>query len=271
MTASSRLIRSEVDGDLLEVVTAGTGPAVVLVGGGGTDASTYRRLVEKLSSRLTVHVLERRGRGRSAARPSDYGVATEVGDVGSVLADTGATKVVGHSVGGFFALAAARRLPVERLALFDPAVSVDGSFPSAFLPAFEQAAADGDPVEAMLLAGQGLQNPGSGMPRPLGRALVRLVLLTPEGRTMARLIDTVPAEARLTVEGDGPAEQWSGVAARTRFYIGARSPRYYLPTAQRLVEAMPDADVEVVPRLGHDALARAPQALVASLSEFLTG
>jgi pimeloyl-ACP methyl ester carboxylesterase len=244
---------------------------VLLVEGGGTDASTYRRLVARLVPAFTVHVLERRGRGRSAARPHDYGLPTEVGDITSVIADTGATRVIGHSVGGFFALAAAREMPVERLALFDPAVSVDGLFPADYLPAFAQAAAGDDPKEAMLIAAKGLQNQGSGLPRPLGRALLRLVLLTPEGRTMAGLIDTVPAEAVLAAQADGPAQQWADVTARTRFFFGARAPRYYLPSAQRLVEAMPHADVEVVPRLGHDAIARAPQALVASLSDFLAG
>jgi pimeloyl-ACP methyl ester carboxylesterase len=265
------MVSSLVDGGPLEVVTRGSGPDVVLVGGGGTDASTYRRLVAQLAQQLTVHVPERRGRGRSAARPADYSLQTEIGDLRSVLADTGATRLIGHSSGGLFALATAREAPIERLALSDPAVSVDGLFPSDFLPAFERAAAGDDPVEAMLIAGKGLRNPGSGMPRPLGRALVRLVLLTPEGRTMGRLIGTVPAETRLALEADGPPEQWAGVTARTRFYVGARGPDYYLPSAQRLVAAMPHADLEVVPRLGHDALARAPRALVASLTEFLTG
>lgn len=271
MSHGSRIVASLVDGGPLEVLTRGAGPDVVLVGGGGTDASTYRRPVEQLAERFTVHVPERRGRGRSAARPADYGLQTEIGDLRSVLADTGATRLVGHSVGGFFALVAAREAPVERLALFDPAVSVDGLFPSDYLPAFERAAAGDDPLEAMLIAGRGLRNPGSGLPRPIGRALLRLVLLTPEGRTMAHLIGTVPAEARMALEADGPPEQWADVTARTRFYIGARGPRYYQPSAERLIGAMPHADLEVVPRLGHDAFARAPRALMGSLAEFLGG
>ena len=45
--------------------------------------------------------------------------------------------------------------------------------------------------------------------------------------------------------------------AETRFYIGAKSPDYYGPIAQSLVQAMPHASIEMVPRLGHDAVARA--------------
>lgn len=261
---------SRVDGQPLEVYSTGSGTDVVLVEGGGTDAATYRRLVRALAEHARVHVYERRGRGRSAPRPTDYGAATEVGDLGSVLADTDAVRVVGHSVGGLIALAAARELPIRSLALFDPTVSVDGGFPTDFLPAFERAAAADDHVEALWIAARGLRNPGAGLPRSVGRAAVRLVMLTPEGRTMANLISTVPAESRLAADADGAAGQWASVTATTRFYIGARSPAYYLPAARALASAMPDASVESLPRLGHDALARAPRNLVASLAEFLS-
>ena len=87
---------------------------------------------------------------------------------------------------------------------------------------------------------------------------------------MARVLPTVPSEARLAAAADGPATIWADVAARTRFFIGGGSPDYYLPSAQRLVVAMPDANLEVIPRLGHDAMARATKHVVASLSQFLS-
>lgn len=267
---SARMVASRLDGGLIEVFSVGDGPGVVVVGGGGTDASTYRRLAERLSTRFMVHVYNRRGRGSTVARPADYSLATEVDDLAGVLADTGAARLIGHSVGGLVALAAARDLPVERAALFDPAVSVEGSFPSGFLPDFEQAIAQGDALEAMLIAGKGLRNPGHTLPDVVQRPILRAVMATPDGRTMLRLIDTVPAETRLTLQADGPAAQWADVAAETRFYIGARSPDYYHPTARDLVAAMPHATIEIIPRLGHDAVARATTSLTHSLIRFLT-
>jgi pimeloyl-ACP methyl ester carboxylesterase len=244
---------------------------VVIVQGGGTDAGTYRRVAERLSARFTVHRYNRRGRGRSAPRTGDYGLATEAGDLGSVLADTGSVRVVGHSVGGFLALAAARELPIERLALFDPTVSVDGGFPSDYLPEFERLAVAGETVDAMLVVSKGLRNAGANWPEPVQRAAVRLLLLTPPGKTMAALLGTVPAEARLAFEADGPASAWTSVTAETRFFIGVRSPDYYAPMAQQLVAAMPHASIEMLPRLGHDALARASRRTVSSLAAFLVG
>lgn len=266
----SRIITSDVDGGGLEVVSTGSGPGLVLVMGGGTDAGTYAHVADRMADTCTVHIYNRRGRGRSAARPADYDLSTEVGDLAAVLAQTGARMVLGHSVGGYFALAGARTLPIDRLALFDPAVCVDGLFPVDYLDDFERAVAEGDPLQTMLVVGKGLRNPGSGLPEVVQRAAVRAILLTPQGKTMARLFPTVPAEARLAAAADGPASDWADVTAETKFFIGGGSPHYYLPSAQRLAEAMPHASVEVIPRLGHDAVARATKNVVTALTRFLT-
>ncbi|TXH41990.1 MAG: alpha/beta hydrolase [Actinobacteria bacterium] len=265
------IVASRTDGAGLELYSCGSGPGVVVMHGGGTDAEVYKRLAERLSAAgFAVHVYNRRGRGQSGERPSDYGLQTEVDDLESVLLATNSDRVVGHSGGGFLALAAARALPMARLALFDPTVNVDGSFPTEFMPEFERLIDAGDTNGALLVMSRGLRNPGSDWPEPMQRAALRAVLLTPPGKTMARLLHTVPAEVQPAFEADGPASDWADVkAAETRFYIGAKSPDYYLPMAQQLVRAMPNASLEVIPRLGHDALARAGAKLVASLARFL--
>ena len=56
----------------------------------------------------------------------------------------------------------------------------------------------------------------------------------------------------------------------TRFFIGANSPDYYLPSAQRLLAVMPDASIALLPRLGHDHLARANRTVVDALVRFLS-
>ena len=161
-------------------------------------------------------------------------------------------------------------MPIERLALYDPAISVDGRLPSAFPPEFERLVAEGDLLGAMVVVGKGLENPGSSLPDPLIRASVRLLLKTPPGKTMARLLPTVPAESRLAVEADGPASAWASISSAVRFFVGERSPGYYRPSVEALAGVMPSADVEIVPRQGHDGIARAPKSLVASVTEFLS-
>ena len=270
MTASTRIVSSTIDGAALELASWGSGPGLVVVAGGGCDIGTYRRLAERLSAWLPVHVYNRRGRGASAGKPAGYGLATEVADLATVLAETGSDLVTGHSVGGYFALAAARTLRIRKLALFDPAVSVDGLFPSDYLDDMERAIAAGDILGAMVIVGRGLRNPGSNLPDPVVRAASRALLLTPPGKTMARLFPTVPPESRLALAGDAPASAWADVTVETRFFIGANSPDYYLPSAQRLVAVMPDASLQVLPRLGHDHLARANHTVLEALTGFLS-
>lgn len=62
--------------------------------------------------------------------------------------------------------------------------------------------------QAMLLVSRGLRNPGSTWPERIHRAAVSVVLLTPQVKTMARLLPTVPAESRLAFEADGLALVW---------------------------------------------------------------
>lgn len=87
--------------------------------------------------------------------------------------------------------------------------------------------------------------------------------------------DFIPEFERLTAAGDtidanDPPSGWAGVDAATRFDIGERSPAYYAPIAKELVAAMPNPTIEMVPRQGHDGIARAPKALVGSVAKFLT-
>jgi hypothetical protein len=126
--------------------------------------------------------------------------------------------------GGFLALAAARELPIGRLALYDPAVNVDGSFPNDFLDEWERLV-DSDPVEALLVAARGLRDPGANLPALIQRARLRLVLRTGPGRTMVELMPTVSTEFRLAAQAHDRAAQWRSVPPTMRFSIDANSGR----------------------------------------------
>ena len=128
------------DGAILRVTSVGSGPGVVIVHGGGVTASLYRRLAERLSGRRTVHLYNRRGRADAPPRREPYEIADDVADLGVILRGTGAGSVIGHSSGGYIALVAAQRLAIERLVLYDAAVSIDGGFPTGWLPAARAAA-----------------------------------------------------------------------------------------------------------------------------------
>ena len=70
----------------------------------------YRRLAERLSHRLTVHLYDRRGRADAPPRREPYKIADDVADLSVILRGTGVGSVIGHSSGGYIALVASQQL-----------------------------------------------------------------------------------------------------------------------------------------------------------------
>ncbi|WP_230858492.1 alpha/beta fold hydrolase [Actinoplanes aureus] len=118
------------DGAEIVLHSIGTGPGIIVVHGGGVTIEMYRRLAIRLADRFAVHLYNRRGRADAAARAEPYDGEQDIDDLATLLAHTGARNVIGHSGGGFIALRAAkRRLPIDRLALYDAAVQVNSLSP----------------------------------------------------------------------------------------------------------------------------------------------
>ena len=261
------------DGAEIVLHSTGAGPGVILVHGGGVTIETYRRLALRLADRFTVHLYNRRGRADAAARAEPYDGEQDIDDLATLLAATEARNVIGHSGGGFIALrAATRRLPIDRLAVYDPAVQVDSLVPFAWLPAARDAARAGDIARALAITGAGINTHLATSRLPLGVqvAIVRLFLRTPIGREMGELLASTLDESALIHSHDGPPEQWAGVDAQVLLACGADGPAYYRPIIEALARVMPHARTLVVPRASHDGLNRAPQHLVDALAEFFT-
>lgn len=116
------------DGTNITVDQAGTGPAVVLIGGGPTNRYAAMGLAALLAEQLTVYNYDRRGRGDSA-NTLPYSIEREFEDLAGVLELAGGTAAVhGTSVGAIWAIeAAARKLPISCLALWEPPYVVDAT------------------------------------------------------------------------------------------------------------------------------------------------
>jgi pimeloyl-ACP methyl ester carboxylesterase len=260
------------DGAGIVVHSRGVGPGVVVVHGGGVTIQEYRRLSARLADRCTVHLFNRRGRGGAAPKREPYRVEQDVDDLGAVLEHTGARHVIGHSVGGFIALRAALRLPIDRLVLYDAAVSIDGGFPAGYLDATEAALRAGDTARAMAIVGAGLNTRSVVSRLPLGvrTAICRAFLLTPIGRRMGELLPTTLLESRQVLEHDGPAGRYAGVRAEVLLACGADGPPYYPELGRALAAVLPSARTLEIPRSGHDAVARAHARVVDPIAAFLT-
>ncbi|HUV18972.1 MAG TPA: alpha/beta fold hydrolase [Ilumatobacteraceae bacterium] len=98
----------------LHVVTRGSGAPIVFLHGMGTSAATWNQCMELLEDRFTVVAPDLLGHGDSPAPddPAEYTRDRTLVDVDDIVADlTGRPVLVGHSLGGYLALAHAATRP----------------------------------------------------------------------------------------------------------------------------------------------------------------
>jgi pimeloyl-ACP methyl ester carboxylesterase len=112
------------DGTQIAYWTSGQGPPLVVVHGTPADHTRWRPLLPYLEPRVTVHAMDRRGRGASGDAPG-YDLAREHEDVAAVVdavaeACGNAVDLYGHSHGGIVAFGAATLTSrIHRLVLYE--------------------------------------------------------------------------------------------------------------------------------------------------------
>ena len=102
----------------LHVERSGSGAPIVFLHGMGTSSATWKRCMELLEDRFTVVAPDLLGHGESPvpAEPSEYTRDRALDDLDDVLADIATdldtpAVLVGHSLGGYLALAHAATRP----------------------------------------------------------------------------------------------------------------------------------------------------------------
>jgi pimeloyl-ACP methyl ester carboxylesterase len=108
------------DGTSIAYERAGSGPALVLVGGGAVDRSENAPLGPELAEHFTVYNYDRRGRGDSRDT-APYALERELEDLAALIdVAGGSAHVFGASSGGALALeAAVAGLPIGKLAVYE--------------------------------------------------------------------------------------------------------------------------------------------------------
>jgi pimeloyl-ACP methyl ester carboxylesterase len=116
----------EVPGATLYVEVRGSGPVLLCISGGPTDAGMFTDLAGRLADRYTVVSYDQRGHSRSAldSEPADIPVALHADDAAAILASVGdePAGVYGNSGGGTIGLDLATRRPelVRTLVAHEP-------------------------------------------------------------------------------------------------------------------------------------------------------
>jgi pimeloyl-ACP methyl ester carboxylesterase len=226
------------DGTTIGFECNGEGPPLVLVDG----ALSYRGfgamggIAEALSPRFSVYAYDRRGRGESGDT-SPYAVERELEDLQAVLGEAGGSAhVCGLSSGAVLALeAAANGLPITKLALYEPPLTVDGEdleHASEFNRQLDElllADCRGDAVELFF--------DSAGVP---AEAIVEM-RTQPEWPLYEGVAPTLAYDTAVLGDGTVPREQAAKVRVPTLVANGAESPDFFHEAARATADAIPGA------------------------------
>jgi pimeloyl-ACP methyl ester carboxylesterase len=256
------------DGTPIAFDRSGEGPAVILIAGAiqhrAIDPS-FTQLASLLSGRFTVFTYDRRGRGDSGDTPP-YAVEREIDDIAALIDEAGGSvSLFGVSSGAVLALdAAARGLPVTKLALYEPPFIVDDGrspLPKDYVEQLTEMVSSGrrgDAVEFFMTIGVGMPAEAVAPMRgaPYWPALEGVAhTLVYDGEIMGETMSGYPL----------PAERWASVTVSTLVMDGGDSPPYQRNSVQALVDILPDARRRTLEGQTHEA---DPSLLAPVLEEF---
>jgi pimeloyl-ACP methyl ester carboxylesterase len=242
------------DGTAVSFLSTGHGPGLVVIPGNNRRAHHYEALAGALSGAYCVHVIDRRGRGASGPQGPDYRLDSEVDDALAVMDHTRADKVFGHSYGGLAGLHLALRRRVAALVVYEPSVSIRGSFEAGWLPAFVDLLGQGRHNAAMALFLKRTRlAPIGDAPMPVFRALAYLLLHGSDGPDTRAMMATTPAEIGEVVRHDSDGGRYAEIASPTLLLGGGKSPSYLTTVLGELADIMPDARRVILRGLDHNA------------------
>lgn len=244
---------------------AGTRP-LLLVHGTSGDHRTWRVVGPMLGRHRQLWAMDRRGRGASGDAPA-WSIEREVEDVaaaaGALAADSGGpVDVVGHSLGGRLALAAARATPaVGRVVAYESApgrAEVD----SGLVARLRSLLDDGD-LDGLLAA---FMTEAVGMP-PAELAAFRANPIWPlraaTGPTIVREVEAAHSASAIGLR------VLADVTQPVLQLVGSASPAWFLQGAQALHARLSDGRLEVIEGARHAAHHSHPAEFTARVEAFL--
>lgn len=256
------------DGTEIGYFSSGTGPPLVLVHGGTADHSRWRPVLGLLEPHVTVHAVDRRGRGASGDGPA-YDIEREFEDIAAVVdaiaGETGGpVDVLGHSFGGVCVLGAATLTPnVRRLVLYEPPVNPDaGAFKPGLLERLEALLDEGRREatletffrEAVMMPEHELET---------FRAL-------PAWQARIAAAHTITRELRAVLGGRAfDAARAARITAPVLLLLGGDSPPVVQEETETVLAALPDARVAILEGQQHVAIDLVPEVFARQVLSFV--
>jgi pimeloyl-ACP methyl ester carboxylesterase len=251
------------DGTTIAFDRLGDGPPVVLVCGGSVDRMSNAGVAALLASDFTVFNYDRRGRGDSGDTPP-YAVEREVEDIDAVITAAGGSACLyGASSGAGLALeAAARGLPITKLALWEPPYILDESQrpPADQVERYNEMMAEGrrgDAVEYFMAKVVGMPS-----------EFVEQSRTQPWWAATEALAHTLAYDATIMGDYSLPVDRAASVKAPTLVIAGGASFPFMRETARALADALPDGQARTLEGQDHNVAA---EAIAPVLKEFFAG
>lgn len=247
------------DGTTLGWLSVGTGPGLVVLHGAMQSAQSQLDLARLLAHRHEVHLVDRRGRGMSGPYPpsADH-LRTEVSDLATVLAATGARDVLGISSGALIALQAAPTTPaIGRVAAFEPPLIVDDPARLELAEQTRREIGAGALPDALVTAMRAAEMGPSALlrlPRPILRSLARRMLARPakDGLPAVRdLARALAADFAIVAQSAERLDAFTSVTAPVLLVDGTRTRPYLRTAIDVLAQAIPGAQRVSLPGTDH--------------------
>ncbi|WIG60792.1 MAG: hypothetical protein OJF49_003540 [Ktedonobacterales bacterium] len=249
------------DGTTIGYRQLGHGPGIVMLHGAMESSRSHMQLAGALADAFTVYLPDRRGRGLSGPYGENYSVRTEVEDLDALLTTTGAHDVFGVSAGGLICLQAALTLPaIHKVALYEPALIVNNSISTAFLPRYDREMAQGKIAAALVTGMIGAQmGPPifNVMPRWLLESLTSMAMKSEVKKakdgdiTMRAFAPTLHYDFQLVNEMNGKLESFRELRTEVLLLGGSKSPAYLKAALDALEKVLPHAQRSEFSGLDH--------------------
>jgi pimeloyl-ACP methyl ester carboxylesterase len=248
------------DGTTIGYRQLGEGPGLVLVHGGMKSSQDFMKLASVLADAFTVYLPDRRGRGLSGLHGADFGVLREVEDMQALIVKTGARYMFGLSTGGLVVLRTASITPaLEKVSLYEPPLSIEGSAPTSWVPRYEREIAEGKLAMAVVTAmkGIGTEPLFNKLPRWLLVPLMALIMKVQgeakgDDVTIRSLIPTTHFDMHVVREMADTLPDYVSLQIPVLLMGGMKGPSFLSVALGSLVATLPRAQRKTFPTLGHD-------------------
>ncbi|NML54801.1 alpha/beta hydrolase [Streptomyces sp. R302] len=241
----------------------GEGPPVLFLHGAAADARVWRPQFDALADAFTVVAWDEPGAGRSSDVPKPFGLADYAHCLAAVVESLrlGPVHIAGLSWGGTVALEFYRHHAdrVRTLILVDTYAGWEGSLPA------EEVRARVEGARQMLAAPRGGFDPT--LPGLFAGSPPAAYVPLLEAMAAAVRPETLRSQLSLMAETD-QRDLLPTVSAPTLLLWGEQDVRSPLAVARQFQEAIPDAELVVIPGAGHVSNLERPEEFNRAVRDF---